>query len=93
MPEISRFFGIIVRMFTETGTQHHLPHLHAYYQNHKATYRIDNGELLAGSLPRRQHRLVEAWIELYQEKLLENWNLANAGEPINKVPPLRREES
>jgi hypothetical protein len=79
-------------MFTETGTQHHVPHLHAYYQEHKATYRIDTGELLAGLLPRRQQRLVEAWIELYQEELLENWNLANTGEPVNKLPPLKREE-
>jgi len=35
---------------------------------------------------------VEAWIELYQEELLENWNLVEAGEPIKKVPPLKREE-
>lgn len=79
-------------MFTETGTQHHAPHLHAYYQDHKATFRIDTGEPLAGSLPRRQQRLLEAWIELYQAELLENWNRAQAGEPIHKVPPLRRED-
>lgn len=92
MPEISRFFGIIIRMFTETGVQHRMPHLHAYYQDYKATFRIDSGELLAGSLPRRQQRLVEAWIELYQVELLENWNHAEAGEPLNKVPPLRKED-
>ncbi len=92
MPEVSRFFGIIIRIFTETGVQHHIPHLHAYYQEHKATFRIDTGELLAGSLPRRQQRLVEAWIELYQDELFDNWNLADAGEPINKVPPLKRED-
>jgi len=93
MPEISRFFGIIIRIFTETGAQHHVPHLHAYYQDHTATYRIDTGELLTGSLPRRQQRLVEAWIEIYQEELLENWRLADANEPIHKIPPLKREES
>ena len=92
MPEISRFFGIIIRMFTETGAQHHAPHLHAYYQDYQAIYRIDTGELLAGFLPRRQQRLVEAWLELYQEELLEDWNLVEAGEPIKKVPPLMREE-
>lgn len=90
MPEVSRFFGIIIRMFTETGAQHQVPHLHAYYQDHRATYRIDSGELMAGSLPRRQERLVEAWIELYQAELLENWSRADAGEPITPVPPLRR---
>ena len=91
MPELSRFLGIIIRMFTETGTQHHVPHLHAYYQDHRATFRLDNGELLAGLLPRRQQRLVEAWIELYQAELLENWFRVDAGEPIKKVPPLTRE--
>lgn len=92
MPEIARFFGIVIRMFIETGTQHHTPHLHAYYQDTAATYRIDTGELLAGELPRRQQRLVEAWIELYREELMENWKRINAGEPIQKIPPLRREE-
>ena len=92
MPEISRFFGIIIRMYTETGVQHHFPHLHAYYQDFVATYRVDTGELMAGSLPRRQQRLVEAWIELYREELLVDWDLADAGEPIHKVPPLKREE-
>ena len=92
MPEISRFFGIIIRMYTETGEPHHIPHLHAYYQDLVATYRVDTGELMAGSLPRRQQRLVEAWIELYREELLVDWDLADAGEPVHKVPPLKKEE-
>lgn len=92
MPEISRFFGIIIRMFTETGTQHHVPHLHAYYQDAEATYRIDTGEILVGALPRRHQRLVEAWIELYRDELLEDWQRVNVGEPIQKIPPLKREE-
>ena len=91
MPEVSRFFGIIIRMFAETGVQHHVPHLHAYYQESQATYRIDTGELLAGFLPRRQERLVEAWIELYQAELMQDWERIEQGEPISKIPPLRRE--
>jgi hypothetical protein len=90
MPEISRFYGIIIRIFTETGEQHHTPHIHVYYQDKKAVYSIDQIELLVGELPRRQQRLVEAWMELYQEELLENWDLALAGEPVNRVPPLQR---
>ena len=92
MPEISRFFGIVIRMFTETGAPHHVPHLHAYYQNQKATFRIDTGDVLAGSLPRRQMRLVEAWIELYRDELMRNWQLADAGEAIFPIPPLTRED-
>ena len=53
MPEISRFFGIIIRMFVEAGGQHHMPHFHAYYQDHVGIYDIGKVERLAGSLPRR----------------------------------------
>jgi len=90
VPEISRFYGIIIRIFTETGERHHIPHIHVYYQDKKAVYGIDPIELLVGELPRRQQRLVEAWMELYQSELLENWSLALAGEPINKIAPLQR---
>jgi hypothetical protein len=58
MPEISRFFGIIIRMFVDAGGQHHMPHFHAYYQDHVGIYDIGRIERLAGSLPRRQERLV-----------------------------------
>jgi hypothetical protein len=52
MPEVSRFFGIIIRMFIEAGGQHHTPHFHAYYQEHIGIYDIAKIERLAGSLPR-----------------------------------------
>lgn len=77
MPELCRFYGIIIRMFTETG------------QDNRAVYGFSPIELLAGELPRRQQRLVEAWMELYREELLEDWQLALAGEPVNKIPPLQ----
>jgi hypothetical protein len=49
MPEISRFFGIIIRMFVEAGGQHHIPHFHAYYQQHVGIYDIGKIDRLAGS--------------------------------------------
>jgi hypothetical protein len=52
--ELSRFFGIIIRMFWEVGATHHSPHFHAYYQDETAIYGIDPIELIEGSLPRRQ---------------------------------------
>jgi hypothetical protein len=61
MPEICRFFGIIVRMFVEAGGSHHLPHFHAYYQDDIAIYGIARIERIAGSFPTRQERLVLAW--------------------------------
>ena len=65
MPEISRFFGIIVRMFAEPMVQHHRPHFHAYHQDDAVIVAVDSIEVLAGALPRKQQRLVEAWAELW----------------------------
>ena len=53
MPEISRFFGIVIRMYVEAGGPHHRPHFHAYYQEHVGIYAIDEIEFIAGGLPRR----------------------------------------
>lgn len=88
MPEISRFFGIIIRMYWEAGTPHHSPHFHAYYQDAVAIYVIDPVELMAGSLPRRQRRLVEAWAELHQQELMDDWQRLQAGQSPLPVQPL-----
>jgi hypothetical protein len=58
MPELCRFFGIIIRMYMEVGVQHQLPHFHAYYQSEAAVFGLDPIELIAGSQPRRQQRLI-----------------------------------
>ncbi len=89
MPEIARFFGIIIRMYAEPGAPHHHPHFHVYYQNHIAIYRIDVIELWSGALPKRQQRLIEAWSELHQGELLENWQRLQAGQLPFKIAPLR----
>lgn len=73
MPELSRFFGIIIRMYMEVGSPHHEPHFHAYCQDDVAVFSLDPIEEIAGTLPRRQRRLVEAWAELHQAELLANW--------------------
>ena len=54
-------------MFVEAGGQHHMPRFHAYYQDHVGIYDIGTVERLAGSLPRRQERLVLAWAELIRK--------------------------
>jgi hypothetical protein len=69
MPELSRFFGIIIRMFVETGGQHHRAHFHAFYQEHAAVFAIDTIECLSGSLPKPQQRLVEAWVEIHRQRV------------------------
>lgn len=88
MPEISRFFGIIIRMYAEAGGQHRRPHFHAYYQDDVAIYAIDTIEAIAGTLPRRQQRLVEAWAELRQPELEENWARLQQGWSPRKIEPL-----
>ena len=89
MPEICRFFGIVIRMFTEPGEPHHRPHFHAYYQDSVAIVAIDRIELIAGGLPRKQQRLVEAWAEIHLEELSRDWALLQAGRPPIKIDPLR----
>jgi len=89
MPEISRFFGIVIRMFVEASEQHHRPHFHAYYQDAVGVYAIDEIELIGGELPRSQHRLVLAWAELHQRELNDDWNALQAGQPAAKIEPLR----
>lgn len=89
MPEISRFFGIIIRMFAEPGAPNHRPHFHAYYQNHQAVFSIDTIEVIGGNFPQRERRLVEAWTELHQGELVENWQRLQSGEIPYKIAPLR----
>jgi hypothetical protein len=88
MPELSRFFGIVIRMYMEAGEPHHLPHFHAYYQDDVAVFSLDPIDLIAGSLPRRQRRLVEAWAELHQDELLADWERLQSGEAPLPIDPL-----
>ena len=89
MPEICRFFGIIIRMYAEPQAPHHRPHFHAYYQEAVGVYAIDTIELIAGQLPRRQHRLVETWAELHQRELLADWERLQSGQMPFKIDPLQ----
>ena len=90
MPEICRFFGIIIRMFSERGGQHNRPHFHAYYQDSKAVIAIDDIEILAGNFPNKQRRLVLAWAEMYQDELLKDWHLLQTGNPPFPIEPLKK---
>jgi len=89
MPEIARFFGIVIRMFVEPGGPHHRPHFHAYYQEASAVLAIDPIELIGGQLPSKQQRLVEAWAEIHQAELQQDWQRLQAGLPPFKIEPLR----
>ena len=75
-------------MYVETGGQHHRSHFHAYYGDDVAIYTLSPIELIAGSLPRRQRRLVEAWAELHEDELLADWQLLQSGQVSLPIAPL-----
>lgn len=89
MPELCRFYGIIIRMYLEAGMPHHTPHFHGYYQNETGVFSIQPVELIAGTLPRKQLRLVEAWAELHQNELTNDWELLQSGRLPLPINPLK----
>ena len=76
-------------MYSEIGAPHHRPHFHAYHQGDVAVVGIDPVEIISGSLPRMQQRLVEAWAEIHRAELQEDWALLQSGQPPVKIEPLR----
>jgi len=74
MPTISMFFGIIVRIYFGPK-EHNPPHIHVYHQDDAATFSIEDGILLSGKMPKRQTKLVSAWIEIHKDELLADWKL------------------
>ena len=79
MPTISMFYGILIRMFFHDTGKHNLPHIHAEFQGEVGVYAIEDGKLLSGKLPVKKHKLVVAWIEIHQEDLIADWELAVNG--------------
>jgi len=88
MPTISMFYGILIRMFFRDVEKHHMPHIHAEYQGQVTVYSIPDGAVLAGELPPNKHKLVVAWIEIHQEDLLADWNLAASGRKLFPIKGL-----
>lgn len=91
MPELSRFFGIVVSMFYND----HLPaHIHVYGGNRgrpewAAQFVIHNGAILDGHAPTVAVRLVREWITIHRDELLEAWDRAQIGRPLGRIAPLR----
>lgn len=83
MPIISYFFGIYVRMYHD---DHPPPHVHIEYQGHEAFVAIATGEIVQGSLPKKAARLVKDWCLERQAELMNNWNRAQALEPLERIP-------
>lgn len=88
MPTLSMFYGIIVRMYAESGGQHNRPHLHAGFGGEEAVVGLD-GNIIEGSLPKGKMKLLLAWIEIHRDELEANWKLLCDGEPAFKIEPLK----
>ncbi len=88
MPTISMFYGIIIRMYC-APSEHNPPHIHVYFKGDKAVVNIKSCEITAGSIPKKKERLVLAWVEIHQDELIADWDLASNGELPFKIDPLK----
>lgn len=88
MPRVSEFFGIAIYIYFSERGRHNAPHFHAQYGDDEAVFSIPDAEILAGALPRRQVRLVQAWAELRAEELEQAWDRAVNNESPGNIAPL-----
>jgi hypothetical protein len=84
MPEISRFYGLIIYM---NFKDHAPPHFHVWYGNYKAIVTIIDG-IVKGEMPQRALKMIFEWLEIHQSDLLKDWELAQKGEELMKIEPL-----
>lgn len=89
MPVISMFYGIVVMMYYMDTKRHNLPHIHVHYQGEDSVFIIPSGKLLEGKIPSNKRKLVEAWIEIHQNELMDDWKLAVTGKMPKKIKPLK----
>lgn len=88
MATLAIFYGIIVVIHNERGRPHRKPHIHARSSGAEVSVVLD-GEVLAGSLPKRQMSLLFAWMEIHRAELEDDWLLLTAGAKPFKIDPLR----
>lgn len=85
MPEISRFLGIIIRMFMD---DHNPPHFHAVYNGKEGAFSIETLIMIQGDLPPRIQGIVVEWAAMHQKELLQNWENLHSQKQIKKIKPL-----
>ncbi len=83
MPEITRFYGIIIRMYF-LPKEHEPSHIHAKYGEYEGSISIDTCEMISGNLPKNAQKLVKDWVEKYKEDLQKMWD----EQKVHKLPPL-----
>ncbi len=85
MPEISRFYGIIIRMFFN---DHNPPHFHAEYGEYKCIVNL-NDEVINGTMPKRALKLIFEWLDIHKEELLVNWEKCLNNIEPDAIKPLK----
>ncbi|OQY43504.1 MAG: transcriptional regulator [Anaerolineaceae bacterium 4572_78] len=85
MPEISRFYGIVIYMYFN---DHPPPHFHAEYGEYEALIAINTLTVIHGNLPRRQLKRVKKWASQHQGELHDIWQIAQSMLPLYRIPPL-----
>jgi len=86
VPEICRFYGIIIRMYYD---DHNPPHFHAVYGDDEAWININTLAVFSGSLPARALGLVVEWASIHQDELRHDWKLAKNQQKPEKIKPLK----
>ena len=85
MPELSRFFGIVIGMYYK---DHTYPHFHAKYAGETGVFSLPDLRLIEGTLPKRVISLVLEWAFDHRDELMRDWELARARQPLLSIPPL-----
>lgn len=88
MPIVSQFYGIIISMYFNYTDRHHLPHIHVQYAEYRCSVDFD-GNILSGTIPNKQKKLIVAWIELRKEELITLWNMLQSGNGTFTIEPLK----
>ena len=84
MPEISRFYGIVIFI---NYRDHNPPHFHARYGEHEIIIQIQTGTV-EGKMNKRALKMIFEWYEQHQEEMIDNWERARQGLPLHPIPPL-----
>ena len=87
MPLISQFYGILIYIYKEIGGHHNKPHIHVKYNEYEMAITLEC-KLLNGNMPKKQTRLVEAWIELHKDEIKKAWDAYNNEGKIIKIKGL-----
>jgi hypothetical protein len=85
MPEISRFYGIIIKIYF---SEHNPPHFHAEYGEYKVVVDLEN-DVIKGFMPNRALKLLIEWTDLHKDELIENWQQCRNEKSPKKIEPLK----